>query len=229
MSGLGSGSGATPEFRERWPGIVSPNPGGCTDPLGESVLDPANAPLRVFEPHDLRLVLGRAQDPQRELLLDQVRADAVPVHRRITGGGTVVLAPGSVVVALRAPPWNGDVASCFARINRCLRAAVRECCAVEPGEAGHGDLVIPGPGAQRKILGASLRRQRAATIYLGVLLVADLIPLMERYLATPSRRPDYRGQRDHRAFCTDLARHGASVAGLIAAVEAACAQLPTLR
>ncbi len=225
----GSDPGAAPAFQERWPEIVAPNPGGPADPLGESVLDPANPPLRVFEPSDLRLVLGRAQVPQRELLLDAVRRDAVPVHRRATGGGTVVLAPGSVVVALRAPAWSGDVAGCFARINRRLRDAVHRCCGAQVTEAGHGDLVIPGAAGARKILGASLRRQRAATVYLGVFLVADLVPAMERYLAAPSRRPDYRGERDHRTFCTDLARHGASVPSLIAAVETACAGLPTLR
>ena len=77
-------------FHEPFPTIVAPQPGGLFDPLGESVLDLDQPWLRVFEPRDVRLVLGRNQDPHRELIVAQAQADDVPIHRRVAGGGAVV-------------------------------------------------------------------------------------------------------------------------------------------
>jgi lipoate-protein ligase A len=84
---------------------------------------------------------------------------------------------------------------------------------------GHGDLVMVGAdGVERKVLGASLRQTSKLVFYLGVFLVADAVEVMERYLAPPSRQPDYRSGRGHSAFCTHLSHFGASVASLRQAV-----------
>lgn len=213
-------------FTERWPEIVSPNPGGSDDPLGESVLDPELPWLRVFEPRDVRLVVGRHQDPERELLVANAQTDGVPIHRRVCGGGAVVLAPGMAVVAIRLPPAADLDANCwFGRINAALIPAVVEIAGVEPACRGHGDLALTGAdGVERKILGASLRQTSRGVYYLGVLLVADVVALMERYLASPSREPDYRSGRGHGAFCTHLGCHGVAVADLIAALRRRCVE-----
>jgi lipoate-protein ligase A len=198
-------------FIEPTPGLVAPNPGGDDDPLGESVLDPQQPGLRVFEPRDVRLVIGRAQDAARELVLPAT----VPVHRRLSGGGAVVLAPGMVVVALRLAGGLRAADDWFAWLHPRLAGAVQDACGVAPEAHGHGDLAIAG----RKVLGASLRQAAARSAYLGVFLVADAVPLMERHLAHPSREPGYRGRRSHRDFCDHLARHGGTVAGLRQALE----------
>ena len=88
-------------FIEPHPDLVEPNPGGADDPLCESVLDPLSPWLRLHEPHDVRLVIGRHQDPERELQTGVARADRIPIHRRVSGGGAVVLAPGMLLIALR--------------------------------------------------------------------------------------------------------------------------------
>lgn len=208
-------------FIEPRPDLIASNPGGVDDPLGESVLDPANFWLRVYEPGDVRLVIGRHQDPARELLTAHAQADHVPMHRRISGGGAVVLAPGMVVVALRLRNDEFGTACHLDRVNAALVPAVASVCGTVPVCRGHGDLVMIGSdGVQRKVLGASLRQTAKLVLYLGVFLVDDAVPLMERYLAAPSREPDYRAGRGHGAFCTGLARHGATVSLLIAAVTA---------
>jgi lipoate-protein ligase A len=211
-------------FIEPRPDVISPNPGGPDDPLGESALDPTRPWLRVFEPGDVRLVIGRHQDPARELLVSHARADGVPMHRRISGGGAVVLAPGMVVVALRLANDELGTTCHLDRVNAALVPAVAAVCGVAPRCRGHGDLVMTGAdGVERKVLGASLRQTARLVLYLGVFLVEDAVPLMERYLAAPSREPDYRGGRGHAAFCTHLGRHGATAAALTAAVAASCA------
>jgi len=212
-------------FTERWPEIVCPNPGGAEDPLGESVLDPAEPWMRVFEPADTRIVIGRHQDPEREVVVSAARSDDVPIHRRVCGGGAVVLAPGMVVVAIRQPPVrNLDANGVFARINAALVPAVQAVAGVEASCRGHGDLVVEEGGVERKILGASLRQTARATTYLGVLLVADAVALMDRYLPMPSRRPDYRGDRGHAAFCTHLGRYGVTAQALVDALERSCGE-----
>jgi lipoate-protein ligase A len=214
----------TTGFTEPFPTIVSPQPGGVDDPLGESVLDLEQPWLRVFEPRDVRLVLGRNQDPHRELLVEQAQVDAVPIHRRVAGGGAVVLAPGMVVVAARLASDGYGTDCYFDLVNRALRPAVAACAGVEPLCRGHGDLTMPGAdGRPRKILGASLRQTSRLAVYLGVLLVDDVVPLMERYLQAPSRQPDYRQDRGHRDFCTHLGAYGVTATALIAAIERSCA------
>ena len=210
-------------FIEPHPAIVSPQPGGPDDPLGESVLDPTAPWLRVFEPLDIRLVLGRNQDPQRELMVEHALADGVPIHRRVAGGGAVVLAPGMLIVAARLAS-NGYGTDCyFDLVNRALRPAIAACAGIEPACRGHGDLTMPSDAGQpRKILGASLRQTSRMAIYLGVLMVTDAVPAMEHYLRAPSRQPDYRHDRGHRAFCTHLGAHGVSITALRAAVQASC-------
>ena len=65
-------------------------------------------------------------------------------------------------------------------------------------------MLVTADGIERKVLGASLRQTSRMVVYLGVFLVTDAIPLMERYLATPSREPSYRAGRGHAGFCTHL-------------------------
>lgn len=212
-------------FVEPRPDLVAPNPGGADDPLGESALDPAQPWLRVFAPRDVRLVIGRHQDPERELLVAQAHADGVPIHRRVCGGGAVVLAPGMVVVAVRLRPFTTSPQAYLDTVSAALVPAVAAVAGVEPGIRGHGDLVLVGAdGVARKILGASLRQTSRLALYLGVLLVEDAVPLMERYLAPPSREPDYRAGRGHAAFCDRLVRLGVTVPSLIGAVQDACAR-----
>lgn len=202
-------------FDEPLPDIVAPSP--PEDPLGESVLDPAQRGLRVFEPRDVRVVIGRGQDPRREAQVEACRAAGVPIHRRASGGGTVVLAPGMVVVALRLAGGLRSPDDHFALVNSALVPAVEAACGVRPACRGHGDLAVRGAdGLERKVLGASLRQSTRLAAYLGVFLVDDAVPRMEALLAHPSREPSYRAGRGHRAFCTHLGAHGCTVSRLIA-------------
>ena len=107
-------------FSEPLPELISPNPGGSADPLGESVLDLAQPWLRIFEPCEVRVVIGRHQDPRRECQIEACQADGVPIHRRVAGGGTVVLAPGMVVVAARLQHTQVGTTCYFEMMNDAL-------------------------------------------------------------------------------------------------------------
>lgn len=210
-------------FIEPQPAIITPNPGGICDPLGESVLDCSQPWLRVFEPREVRVVIGRHQDAERECQVAACRAAGIPIHRRVAGGGTVVLAPGMVVVAARLRHTQVGTNCYFGMMNDALIPAVAAVADQAPQCRGYGDLTVAADADIRlKVLGASLRQTAKLVVYLGVFLVTDAVPLMERYLAMPSREPDYRTGRGHRAFCTSLDCHGVTTTALIASLERTC-------
>jgi lipoate-protein ligase A len=210
-------------FIEPHPDLVEPNPGGADDPLCESVLDPLSPWLRLHEPHDVRLVIGRHQDPERELQTGVARADRIPIHRRVSGGGAVVLAPGMLLIALRLRNTLLGTSCWFDLINGVLAPAIGTLAGHLPTTRGHGDLTLASADGQpRKILGASLRQTARAVYYLAAMLVEDQSALMERYLKAPSREPQYRLGRRHGDFCTHLSHWGVTVPRASAAIGQAC-------
>jgi lipoate-protein ligase A len=93
---------------------------------------------------------------------------------------------------------------------------------------GISDLAI----GEKKILGTSLYRRRLILFYQGSLLVSGDLSLFTRYLAMPTRVPDYRAGRGHEEFCTTLAKEGHALGArsVIAALEKVVrARLPSLR
>ena len=55
---------------------------------------------RVYEPRDVLIVMGAGRKAEVDIHLQQAQADGIPVLKRRGGGGTVVLSPGQVVLAL---------------------------------------------------------------------------------------------------------------------------------
>ncbi len=211
---------AMSSFREKFPELITPHKNDSQDRLGESILDHQQPWLRLFEPTEIAVVIGRNQDPRREVLVDVVQAAGIPIYRRVTGGGTVILSPGTLVIALRLKQHQVGVECYFADINNALIRGLKDCAVDDAACFGHGDLAIQENGKRLKILGASLRQSRGAVYYLGVLMIDDLVPLMQRYLPMPSKQPDYRTDRSHADFCTHLGQRGLRLTEVQAALEA---------
>ena len=185
--------------------------------------------FRAYEPGVTCAVLGAGGNPKEDLILENLAADGVPSLRRRGGGGTVVLTPGQVVLALvtevASPFSNREYA---ARINSWFIEALSRLGVTGVMQRGISDLAI----GEKKILGTSLYRRRLLLFYQGSLLVSNDISLFTRYLAMPARVPDYRAGRSHEEFCTTLAREGYAVGThqIIAALEqVASARLASLR
>jgi len=175
--------------------------------LLEEFLDEGIPISRVYEPEDLCAVLGAAGNPEADLSLDNLAADGIPWRRRRGGGGTVVLTPGQVVLAcittVESPFRNKEYA---ARINTWFIEALERLGVREVQPRGISDLAI----RERKILGTSIYRTRLVLFYQASLLVSNDLSLFTRYLAMPSRVPEYRAGRSHEDFCTTLRREGYS-------------------
>jgi len=180
--------------------------------VNEDLLDLYNARsargeavFRVYEPESLRIVLGAGGVAERDVHVEAAAADSVPLLRRLGGGGTVLLSPGQLVLALvtevASPFHNVDYAR---RINSYIAEALAGLGVGEAADRGISDLAI----GERKILGTSLYRRRRLLFYQASLLVDVDLRLFSRYLRYPHKVPDYRREREHQDFCTTLKLEG---------------------
>lgn len=159
--------------------------------------------LSVFVPSEVMIVLGSGNNPDFEVHVANCSDHSIPIFRRFGGGGTVLLHEGCVVVSLGL--WVRQYYQnrlYFELIN----SAIIECLAVIwPGFAqlsqrGLSDIVY----GDRKVAGTSLFRSRNYLLYQASLLVDAKADLIERFLAHPTREPDYRGGRSHADFIIGL-------------------------
>jgi lipoate-protein ligase A len=147
------------------------------------------------------VIVGRSHHTAEDVILDACAADGVPVLRRFSGGGTVVLGPGCLNYAVALPlvsqPGLADVAASFRLVlGRIVTALGIPGVAIE----GRTDLAIGG----KKVSGNAQRRGRRALLQHGTLLYNFDPALALRYLKEPARRPAYRAERNHSAFMGNL-------------------------
>lgn len=136
-------------------------------------------------------------------------ADHIPIARRSSGGGTVLLGDGCLLFSL-VLSFDRDLAltDLHASYRYILGRIAR---GLEPHTGpialqGHSDLTL----GDRKFSGNAQQRKRTHLLHHGTLLYAFDFGPVSRYLKPPPRQPEYRRGRDHAAFLTNLpAPHGA--------------------
>jgi lipoate---protein ligase len=177
--------------------------------LDEALLDEAEtdaAPietLRLWEPQQPMVVIGRSSRTEAEVRLDVCRELGIPVLRRPSGGLTIVTGPGclmyAVVVSYQAHPQLRALNETHRWVLGKLVAALA---ALKPGVEcrGTSDMAVGG----RKFSGNSVRCRRNHFLYHGTLLYDFPLPLIERCLKMPPRMPDYRDNRPHEGFVMNL-------------------------
>lgn len=161
--------------------------------------------VRALVVQQLAVVLPYSRQPQREVHLDRCAADGVPVVRRPSGGGAVLLAPGMVTLSALAPlTGNRSVERLFARFCGWLADGLAACGVEGLGMQGVSDLCL----GDRKVVGTALRLLQNRVLFQASVLVDASLELIERYLPYPSRAPAYRGGRSHSQFLTTLVAAG---------------------
>ena len=165
---------------------------------------------RLWQAARPALVLGTGQVATRELDLDAAQANQVPILRRHSGGGAVLIGPGALNYSAfyRMADLTGAET-----ITGAMRAALQPLLAVlerwglPATLAGLSDVVVHSPdGLIRKIAGNAQARKRYALVVHGTLLASPNWDLLERLLRFPSRPPIYRAGRSHRDFLSSLAK-----------------------
>jgi len=159
----------------------------------------------VFRPETHQVVMGAAGKVAQEVDLGRMRALGIPLYRRKGGGGTVLLGPETIVVTVHAGVAHTfKNLAYFAAINRALIACFRDWHPAEYATRGISDIAV----GDRKIVGSSIFRRRQYLLYQASILVELNLARIDEVLRHPPRRPDYRGDRDHRAFLTSLREVG---------------------
>jgi lipoate-protein ligase A len=178
--------------------------------------EPGRPSVWILDVSEPALILGSTQPAD---VVDASRADAegVEVVRRRSGGGAVLLRPGSVVwVDVLVPPgdvlWTADVATAFHWLGRAWAGALGDLGVDASWHDGTTLVTSPwsrlvcfaglGPGevtsAGAKVVGVSQRRQRTGALFQCAALLAwepsDLLGLMrlddeERRRAAGDIRP----------------------------------------
>jgi lipoate---protein ligase len=157
--------------------------------------------LRFWESASSFVVLGRSLRLAEEVDQEAAARAGVPVLRRVSGGGTVVIGPGSlnftIVLSLNLHPEHRD-------IRRSMQAIVTTIAAALPIDglhlAGTSDLLWH----DWKVSGHAQRRSRDGLLHHGTLLYGLDLPLMARVLKEPPRQPDHRAKRTHLDFTRNL-------------------------
>lgn len=174
------------------------------DPTGEDTLLNYDAPIRVWKSDELCAVLGNSQKSEVELNLEQVKADKIPIYKRSGGGGTVLLNPDGFCMGFR---FKRDPAlsihDYFEMGTGVLAGVLKEQHNLDTKSRGISDLCI----GDLKILGCSLFMPKNSVLYLASVLDKDNFDNIDKYLAHPSKEPDYRKGRNHLDFLTRISDH----------------------
>ncbi|HOX08262.1 MAG TPA: hypothetical protein PK280_17845 [Planctomycetota bacterium] len=153
-------------------------------------------------------VLGTARPAAGDLFLERLRVDSVPIWRRRSGGGTVLLGPESPAVTCVAQlerPGAGSIRESYRDFCEVLVAAFSRLGLAARFEPP-ADLAV----GDRKIAGLAQRRRRRAVLVTASVLARPLAAECGRYLRQPpsADQPVYRAGRTHGDFMTSLAELG---------------------
>lgn len=176
----------------------------CDEALLEAVEENGGPILRLWEPDTCFVVLGYANEASREVNLPACERLGIPVLRRCSGGGTVLQGPGSLNYSLILPQ---DFAPGLDTVTGTNRFIMERHCEVFSELLGqpvdwHGSTDLAAGGC--KFSGNAQRRKRRTLLFHGTLLLDFDLDLISQALPMPSKQPDYRGNRSHLDFLTNL-------------------------
>ena len=155
--------------------------------------------LRIWEPAQPFVVLGRSSRTAQEANLELCRQRQIPVLRRSSGGAAIVTGPGCLMYAVVLSYEQRPALRMIERAHQFVlgvTVTALQRLAPDVRMLGTSDLTR----RQAKFSGNSLRCKRNYFLYHGTLLYDFPLQLLSDCLGTPPRQPDYRQQRDHATF-----------------------------
>jgi lipoate-protein ligase A len=156
----------------------------------------------IYEPTDYTIVLGRSRTVESDVYEENCKLDNVKIVKRISGGGTILLAPGMFAWSLIIPTQK----ICLNQtkwFNVLLNWVINILSSIEIKNIeakGISDLTINN----KKISGTALYIGAKKVLYHGTLLIDIDLLLFEKYIKMPDKMPEYRQNRKHSEFVTTL-------------------------
>lgn len=159
--------------------------------------------LRFWEWRQVAVVLGAGGRLESEVHIEACAADGVPIVRRSSGGGAVLIGAGclnySLVLSFERDAALGDLHASYRYILGRIQRGLASDAPVLTFQ-GISDLTL----GDRKCSGNAQQRKRTHLLHHGTLLYAFDATPMTRYLKGALRQPEYRHGRAHVDFVTNL-------------------------
>lgn len=150
------------------------------------------------------VVLGYGKRAADEVQLEACAQLGVPVLRRTSGGGTVLQGPGcfnySLILPIESDPELATITGANRRIMESQRKIFSTLLGQPVTQRGCTDLTL----GDLKFSGNAQRRKRRCLLFHGSILIGLDFDLVERTLRVPGQQPEYRRQRSHTAFLTNV-------------------------
>lgn len=165
--------------------------------------------FNIYEPQDYNIILGRSRTLSEDVFEEKCMEDNVKVWKRISGGGTVLLAPGMFVWDMIIPTKSQilNQNKWFKLFSQWV-ISILELYGIKKIEVkGVSDLTIDN----RKISGTSLFIGKNKVLYHGTLLLDIDTKLLDKYLKYPDVTPEYRKGRVHSEFVTTLSEQNITI------------------
>jgi len=161
--------------------------------------------IRFWESRRYFVVLGVSGRHDQEVFTDQVNLYDVPVLRRTSGGGTVLQGPGclnySLILKINGKHPARTIREANHTVLTHLQHAISKPLGAEVTQKGDTDLTL----GELKFSGNAQRRGKSFILFHGTLLLNFNLRLIELILRQPEKQPDYRTNRPHLKFVTNIA------------------------
>ncbi|MCA9402012.1 MAG: lipoate--protein ligase family protein [Candidatus Omnitrophica bacterium] len=160
---------------------------------------------RIWESRKLFIVLGRISKASEDVFLENAYHDQVPVLRRSSGGGTVLQGKGclnySLILDKERHKALNDIQGSYKHILS-LMIEVFKRLNITAEYFPVSDIAIREN--QKKFSGNAQKRGRRFILHHGTVLYDFKLDLIPRYLKLPKSIPQYRQQRSHENFVTNI-------------------------
>lgn len=159
--------------------------------------------LRVWRPEKYFVVLGHSNRLVAEANVAACAAAKIPILRRASGGGAVVLGPGCLNYSLILDCEKHEIkniATAFHYVLERHRHLIETLTGREIRIGGVSDLTLGG----RKFSGNAQYRKSRYVLVHGTFLLNFELAVIERCLLLPPKQPEYRDHRPHLEFVANL-------------------------
>ncbi len=141
--------------------------------LMDQVLD--HGPVLFLWRSDCAVVMGKNQNPWRECRLDLMRAEGIPLARRISGGGTVYHDTGNLNYCVIVDRTQYREAQAYEMVLSALEA-----CGIYAEKTGKSNLSVNG----LKFSGNAFSFRKGRALHHGTLLLNTDLERLNRYLGS---------------------------------------------